>query len=341
MVQFYVSGACENFSVGADVISKVLSPLSLTRAELDLERRRIKAEIRESDDKNSLISFTNKCVYEETPLASSILGTNSSVDKVTLASLEQYRKKVISRQNIFFFVTGNFTDSDIGCLEERISEWELSDSGVRENIAPVPNSFGKRDASVFIKNADFTSLRLSFDIDMKKHSSPEIDLLYDMLLSGYDSRLFIELSENRGLFYDLGGSVERYSNIGVLSFGYELKEKDLEAAIGLTFDILAEMKDPARLPERCMKAGYVDNAMMLLDDARELNFTFAYDNHIMNMGFSSVEERRKCYAQVTREDIAALAKELFRPENLTVTIKGSKKKIIPERIRAIALEKLL
>ena len=176
---------------------------------------------------------------------------------------------------------------------------------------------------------------------MKKHSSPEIDLLYDMLLSGYDSRLFIELSENRGLFYDLGGSVERYSNIGVLSFGYELKEKDLEAAIGLTFDILAEMKDPARLPERCMKAGYVDNAMMLLDDARELNFTFAYDNHIMNMGFSSVEERRKCYAQVTREDIAALTKELFRPENLTVTIKGSKKKIIPERIRAIALEKLL
>ena len=341
MIQFYVSGGCDNFSVGADVISKTLAPLCLNRRELDLERRRIKAEIRESDDKTSLVSFTNKCVFEGTTLAGSILGSNKSIDKVTVSALEEYRKKVFSPENIFFYLTGSFTDEDVEYLAEKISAYSLSSSEKRDNIAPVPQKFGKRDANVAVKNSDFTMVRFSFDLDMKSFSSPALDLLYDMLLTGYNSRLFIELSENRGLFYDLGGSVERYSNIGTLSFGYELKEKDLEDAISLTFSILAELKNPEHASPDCMKAGYVDNALMLLDDARELNFTFAYDNHIMNMEFSSVEERRRAFAAVSADDISSLARKIFVPENLTVTVKGNKKKINAEKIREIAFKELL
>lgn len=341
MIQFYVSGASENFQIGADVLSKTLAPLLLNRRELDLERRRIKAEIRESDDKTSLISFTNKCVYEGTSLSKSILGCNKTIDKVTVAALETYRKKVFSGENIFFYVTGNFTEADIEYLGNKISAYSLSSTEGRDNTAPVPKKFGNRDATVAVKNADFTMIRFTFDLDMRGISSPAVDLLYDMLLTGYNSRLFIELSENRGLFYDLGGSVERYSNIGTFSFGYELKEKELEEAIALTFSILSELKNPEKASPDCMKAGYVDNALMLLDDARELNFTFAYDNHIMNMGFSSVEERREVYASVTNEDIAALAKKIFTPNNLTVTVKGNKKKINIERIREIALKELI
>lgn len=340
MVQFFVSGASENFRLGADIISKTLAPLSLTRAELDIERRRIKAEIRESDDKNSLVSFTNKCVFEGTSLSGSILGSNKTVDRISLSALEDYRKRVFSRENIFFYVTGNFSDEDMDYLLKAITEYELTDAPIRDNTAPVPKCFGKRGASVQIKGADFTMVRFSFDLKMKREVYPVADLLYDMLLSGYNSRLFIELSENRGLFYDLTGSVERYSNIGVFGFGYELKEKDLEEALRLTLSILAELKDARFASADCMKAGYVDNALMLLDDARELNFTFAYDNHIMNMCFGSVEQRRECYKAVSAEDVANLARELFTPDNLTLTIKGNKKKIDEKKLSSIVHDML-
>ena len=105
--------------------------------------------------------------------------------------------------------------------------------------------------------------------------------------------------------------------------------------------ILAELKNPEHASPDCMKAGYVDNALMLLDDARELNFTFAYDNHIMNMEFSSVEERKRAFAAVSADDISSLARKIFVPENLTVTVKGNKKKINAEKIRGIALKELL
>ena len=47
MIQFYVSGATDSFQLGAEVISKLLSPIILPNAEISAERDRIKAEIRE------------------------------------------------------------------------------------------------------------------------------------------------------------------------------------------------------------------------------------------------------------------------------------------------------
>ena len=76
-----------------------------------------------------------------------------------------------------------------------------------------------------------------------------------------------------------------------------------------------------------MKAGYVDNAYMLYDDPRELNFTFAYDNHILNAGYTCLDERIERYRSITPERLREVAAEVFRAENLTLTVKGNKKKI--------------
>ena len=59
MVQFYVTGAKEKLLLGAELLSKLLSPIILPPSEIDLERKRIKAEMRESDERGSLASFTS------------------------------------------------------------------------------------------------------------------------------------------------------------------------------------------------------------------------------------------------------------------------------------------
>ena len=59
MVQFYLSGASKNFRVAADAAARLLEPISLSRNEMDAERKRIKAEIRENDDKNSMSFFSH------------------------------------------------------------------------------------------------------------------------------------------------------------------------------------------------------------------------------------------------------------------------------------------
>lgn len=333
MVHFFTAGASENFSVAAPVIAALLDPITLTREEIDAERRRIKAEIRESDDKSSLASFANKIVFEGTSLAGTIVGTNKSVDKITRKRLEDYRKSTFTKENVFFYITGNFTDEDIADLVSEIEKRELLGAERRKNVAPVPTSFGKRPSDIFIKSDDYVAVRFIFDLDAERIPMPVADLLYDMLLSGYNSKLFIEMSENRGLFYDTSESLESFANIGTLNFSYEVRPTDLCSAIDLTVDILNSMKSPTDAEVNAAKASYVDNALMLYDDVRELNFTFAYENHVTGAGYRSIEERRDAYSAVTAEQIGSAARELFTEGNLTLTIKGNKKTINKEAIK--------
>lgn len=337
MVQFYVSGASAKFAVGAEILTDTLAPLSLSKIEIDTERRRIKAEIRESDDKSSLANFTSEAVFRGTSLSGSILGTNGSVDRMSAKRLEEYRRRVFCAENIFFYVTGNFTDEDISSLISLIDAHALASGdgvSIRANVAPVPSDFGKRNTDVRIKNADYTMLRFTFDVDMAKVSSQALDLIYDMLLSGYNSPFFVEMSEERGLFYDITGATERYRNIGTIHFTYEVKEKNIYDAVKMTARILRDFRTKTHDDGECMKGGYVDNAYMLFDDARECGFTLAYDNHIMGLGYKTLDDRRAAYERVGGEDIRRAAEVIFRPENLTITVKGNKRTLDAEKLKA-------
>lgn len=335
MVQFYITGASESFGLASEIISRILSPIILSASEIKTERERIKAEIREGDDSTSLSTFAGNIVHEGTNLSRTITGTLGGVEKITKTRLEEYRQSVMTRDNIFFYVTGSYTDSDLEKLSSEIEKYRVREGRRNENIAPVAASFGKRDGRVHIKNADFTMLRFSFDMDMSKMTIAESDLLYDMLLGGYNSRFFIEMSEKRGLFYDISGSSERYNNIGTLVFSFEVRGGSVYDAVETTVSLLREIKESTPDESSMMKAGYVTNAGLLYDEARELNFTMAYDNHIMSAGYSSVEERAEKYKAVTPERIRQVAEVVFRPENLTLALKGNKKKTDLSRLEEI------
>lgn len=327
MVQFYISGSSEHFKVGAGVISRLLSVIVLDRAELDAERDRIKAEIRETDDKRTLAFIGSERVWENTPLARPIAGTLASVSKISITRLEAYRKRIFNDENLFFYVTGNVKYDNLSYLSRLIGEYEFNGNEIHNGIAPTPKSFFNREKKIILKNADFTKIRYSFDVDMSRVTCAELDLLYDAVLGGYSSDFFIELSEKRGLFYDLGGTVERYRNVGVFSFSYELKESKLYEAAKMTSDLLRRYTEELIDADRCMLAGYVDNAYMLLDDPRDLCFTFAYDNHILGLGYRTIDDRRTAYASITPARLREVAATVFCPENMTVALKGNKKRI--------------
>ena len=334
MVQFYISGASRHFRRAAEMISHLLSPIVLDRDELNAERDRIKAEIREVDDKSTLAFLANEDVWRNTPLARPITGTLGSVSKISLSRLEKYRNRVFSNGNIFFYVTGRVDNDDLSYLCNLIGNYFLLGEEKHANKATLPKEFHHREKSIKIKNADFTKIRYSFDVDMSRVSCAELDLLYEAVLGGYSSDFFIELSEKRGLFYDLGGTVERYKNAGVFSFSYELKESKLYEAVEMTKEVLHRYTESTIDSDR-YGAVYVDNAYILLDDPRELCFTFAYDNHILELGYRGIDDRKAAYEGVSPQRLREVAKEVFRPENLTITLKGNKKRIDIDKLKNI------
>ena len=335
MVQFFVSGATANFAIAADILTRVFSPIILSSSEIATERGRIKAEIREGDDATSLSTFAGSIVHEGTKLANMITGTIGSVNKINRQLLEDYRRSVMTPENMFFYLTGNFSDEDLATLEANIEKYKLDSGRKNENIAPVCQNFGRRGGRVHIKNADFTMLRFSFDMDMTKMTLAESDLLYDMLFSGNNSLFFIEMSEKRGLCYDIAGYIERYLNIGTITISFEVRPGLVYEAAETVISLLRDFKSRLANEDEMMKAGYVTNCGLLYDSPSELNFAFAYDNRIMNESYKDISDRSARYASVTPERVREVAASIFCYNNLTLAMKGNKKKIDTARLEEI------
>ena len=335
MVQFYISGAKANFSQASEIITRLFNPIILATKDINTERDRIKAEIREGDDMTSLSTFANGIVHEGTKLSGLITGTVGSVNKINRDLLESYRRSVMTAENLFFYVTGNFDESDLAKLSSDIEKYQLDSGRKNENLAPVCPKFGHRERKVHIKNADFTMLRFTFDMDMSKISLAESDLLYDMLFSGNNSLFFIEMSEKRGICYDISGFIERYLNIGELTISFEVRRGMVYEATETVISLLRDFKSRTVAEEDMMKASYVTNSGLLYDSPGELNFAFAYDNHIMNESYCTVPDRAGKYDSVTPERIRQIAEMVFRPENLVLAMKGPKKKIDLYRLENI------
>lgn len=325
MVQFYIVGAPKNFRIAAEIFSRLLSPIQLPAGEVESERQRIRAEIRESDERSSLDSFAMSSAFPDSSLSRFITGTSGSISKMSRRYIERYRRSVFTADNLFLYLTGAFSEEDLDTLDELFGRGELYEGEKKETVAPVPREFGNRGGAIYRKNGESCKVRLTFDIDVARHGQILSEQVYKILLGGYSSELFLELSEKRGLIYDLDGGSAVYKNIGYIYLTFEVTPSRLEQALRCALGVLSRMKNELLPTDRLMLAAHTDNEAMLLDDPRDLNFTMAYDNHFLGLGFPDIESRARAYSSVTAEDVRDFFRAVFTRDNLTVAIKCGRK----------------
>lgn len=327
-VQVSISGAIRHFPLAAELITMAFHPLVLSADEIAVERQRIKAEIREYNDKSTLDYFSDQIVWEGTHLHQMITGQIHTVNKIGKKKLEEAHRKMFVSNLCFFYLTGNVTQEQIHCLAKCMQSYNIAPSGeCRDNTAPVPAHFFHRDGKIAIKQNDSCYVRFSFDVDTSRYTNAELDLLYDILFTNHTCVVYQELSEKRGIIYSHDSSLEQYNNIGVLYFSFELQSNMLLLAIEVLIHRIRQLKENPEEELAYAIAPYVDNAYAMLDDAADLNWNFAYENHILNCGYSSMEDRISAYQKVTSQRLKQIAQEIFQPSHLTLTLKGKKEKI--------------
>ena len=335
-MQFVITGATDHFNEAAEILTAIFEPFVLPSADIATERRRVKSELREADEFTSLDYFTQQIVWEGTSLRNTIGGTYSNLDRIGIRALRQASEELLTANNIFFYVTGSYSDDQLSHLITCVERYPLKNSRmVRENMAPVPNRFFKRNCTVAIKNSEYHYVRFSFDVDTSRYSEAENSLFYDILFEGESCRIHQELSEQTGFVYSFAPQYERYNNLGNLSVYYEVRPADLYASVEKVVDVFCSMKHGLKDELLYVLPPYVDNAMLLLDDAEEFNWNRAYECHILSEKYRDIEERKRAYEAVTIQRIMEMAREIFRTDNLVVTFKAPKNRVDPEKIREI------
>lgn len=335
-MQFVITGAREHFCEAADIITSIFEPLTLSADEISTERRRIKSELRESDEQHSLDYFTQQIIWAGTNLKNSIGGTFSNLDRIGIQALRQASQELLSVNNLFFYVTGSYSQEQIQHLLGQIEAYPLKQTvPLRENLAPMPGAFFQRNCQVSVKNSTYYYVRFSFDVDTSRYTEAENSLLFDIMFEGESCKIHQELSEKTGYVYSFGSQYERYNNLGNISVYYEVRPADLYTSIEKVIDVCCTMKEHLTDELDYVKPPYVDNAELMLDDAEDFNWNRAYECHILSENYPTMEDRRTAYEAVNVERIMEMAKEIFRMNHLVVTLKAPKDKVDTERIRCI------
>lgn len=326
-VQFFIVGAKEHFSDAVTVFSHLFDPMVLPRDQIDPERMRIKSEIRESDEGTSLDYFSDNIVWKDTSLARSILGRAGTLDRMGSNFLIDAARRVFSRNNLFFYVTGAVSDADLDRFCSEMTQPVSETVPTRDNSAPLPVDFRNRPREIFIKNSNETVVRFSFDFDGQKYSNAELMLLYDILFYGECGKVYRELSDKTGLIYSFDPCLERYRNAGALHLKYEVRPANLCRSVEIVCNILQSLKAGLTDELDYVRPLYLDNGGLLFDSAEEFNWNRAYEVHILGCPYPDHAARRTAFASVSPDRISEVAREIFRTCNLTLALKGNKKQI--------------
>ena len=333
---FFITGAPEHFREAAQILTKVMEPLVLPEKEIDTERKRIKAEIREQDEKSSLASFAQKTIWKNTSLALPIAGRKKGLSAITKKELSDFQQEIFSPGNFFLYVTGQFPAEDLEYLDTLLSSRTLPEKCLcRNNIAPKPEAFFHRKKKVYYKKGETTTVCFGIDLDAQKYSPPERQLLYDILFEGDFCKIHQALSEKKGYIYSYDAWLEEYKNLANIRFMYEVQPKNLSASVREVFDVFSNLKKGIGDSLTYAMPSYVDNAHLLEDDAEDYNWTMAYENHILDFKCRGVEQRAQAYAAVSADRMTQICREVFCSENIVLLVEGPEKKLDIEELEKI------
>ena len=337
-VQFSISGAQTHWQEAVELFCRLFDPICLSEREIAIERKRIKAEIRECDNPVTIARKTEVKVWKETSLENRITGKRKALDQIGRPRLEQFRTEFFSKGNLFFYVTGCVDEEQMNLLKERLDRCQFfSGAPLRTNHAPRPEAFFHRNGMPRFYQAKSTEVSFAYDVDTSRYSEAALCLFYNLLFTGDYCPVYQELSEKTGYIYSYDELFERYKNLGSLQLNYEVAPGKLLRAVKRTLEIFERMKtDPGSLAY--VRAIYLDNGEMELDDADSFNWNRAYDCHILDVDYPDIEAKKEEFRRVTEEQMSEMAREIFRPENRTVLVRGDLKHLPKKKLRRLLKE---
>lgn len=326
-IRFSLNGPKNEFLVAAEILCNIFDCINLSKSEFDNEKRRIKAEIRENDERSSIDYLFNQIVWKDSEAEKSVLGYCKVLDSISVKRLNDFRRECFSQDNCIIYITGAVDKKDIENLEEKIRTIDIQDKkSLRTNTISINKHFFHRDGTISVKNGYWHYIKIGFDIDSSKYTNGILDLLYAILFKGDKALAHNYLSEENPLIYSYDSTLEQYDNVANINFKFEVKKEKIDEAIKC---IVALLKDfiAGIFNFNASLQAEMYYAEMELDRPDDLNWSMAYYNHILKTQPINYSEDLYGRFRITKEQVIDTAKEIFQVKNMTVAIKGNKKKI--------------
>lgn len=334
-VSFTIDGPQHEFDFAIEILCGLFDEIEPTSHDFNNEKGRIKAEIREEDERNSLDFYFDGIVWRNSEAKRTVLGYCKTIDRVSVKRINEFRQKVLSAGNCFIYATGNISDENLDALNKKISKLDICQTNPGfTNTVTVNDEFFHREKKIWIKNNYWHYIQIGFDVDCSKYPGGVYDLLYALLFNGDKALVYNYLSEDNPIIYSYDSTFEQYDNVGNINFSFEVDRNKIEDVFKAVVELLNAAKD-GRFNFEANLNSEMFNSELDLDKPCNLNWNMAYYNHILKTEPIDYSDEFYGRFRVTKKQITDAAKDIFRRRNMTVAMKGDKKKINTDAIEKI------
>ncbi len=351
---YWIKATTEHFETMIDVIADMIQTPKLLIEEIEREKGVIKEEINMYEDmpQRKVGEIFENLLYSNHPLGFDIAGTKETVQSFNRLTFTDYIDSLYHPDNAVLVIAGGlsnrvrhrvFSTASPQRGPRRLSQKQVSSplqeyleiidhkfgnwkSGEKSSFVKIKESQTKPQMLIKYKKTEQAHFSLGFRAfsfsDNRKYA---MNLLATILGGGMSSRLFIQVRERRGLCYYISSGGEFYHDCGnfVTQAGVTNNLDKVKEAIKTIMDEHNKIKNGDIKKEELLKVKEMIKGRLMLSMEDSMNIaSFFGTKKILQDKIETPEEIIKKIEAVSVDEIAALAKNIFIPENLNFALIG-------------------
>jgi predicted Zn-dependent peptidase len=320
---YFVKVASENVKVAMDVLSDMLVNAKFKQDEIEKERGVILEEYNMYQDTPMYQIGWNfeRLVFGDQPLGWDQIGTKELIKSVMHDDFVNYKKALYSPDNVVVAVVGNIEHAEAVDMVQEYFEMETSKKS--KEFLPLEAKNGGR-VSLSEKKTEQGHVAIGFPGYSERHADHWALKLLSIVLGGnMSSRMFLGVREAKGLAYYIHTSTDNYIDGGaiVTNAGVDLTRID-EAVSGIVEQYKMVRDDGVPEDELKKAKSYLKGKMVLsLEDSEEFAHLLA-KYELLHDAAKTPEEIMKLIDKVTVQDIARVAKDVFKEDSMKIAVIG-------------------
>jgi len=322
---FYVKSAADHLALALEIVGELVFNPLMPEKELETERGVILEEIRMYEDQPmaKIKMDFETLLYSNTSLGWLTLGREENINNLSLQDFSSYRKRLYRPRRMLLALAGN--DQAVKGSAKLVKQYfgeqggNLTDMEVNKKLVFNQSQPGEK---IIRKKTEQAHLCLGVRTYAKGDSRRyRLAVLSSLLGGGMSSRLFTEIREKRGLAYYVRSGVQTYSDNGYLVMQAGTEAKNIKQVVKLALSEFNKVKQGRFSLKELKKAKeYLKGQFVLsLEDSQSLADLYGEDILIEGKPRTPAEII-KATNQVTKEEVQAVAEEIFIDQRLNLAV---------------------
>ena len=304
-----------------DILSDMYLRATIPADEFAREKQVVIEEIKMYADEPDSVALENlqRNLFPASPLGAPVAGSAASLAPMTPAVLRRYVKTHYRPDNTIAVLVGAFDpDKALQTLEAKLGRFArkaaASAAAEEDHGMVVPTASVTRE----INQAQLALGYRTFGLrDPRKYAATVLDAV---LGRGMSSRLFQEVREKRGLSYDISSRLQLFADAGMFTVTAGLDASKADAARATIDRELARITTTRVGAEELRRTKEFLVGNFRLSHEKMTSKLFFYGQTMLAFGrLVSPTEQIAGIRAVTATDVRDVAREIFRPENRSVS----------------------